>query len=112
MNFQRIIGDRVLLSPLPPQEKTLTGLFLPQAQQGDVMYYWRVDQVGEGKRGKDGELVPPAFAVGELVITPLHFTHTTIEDGTNRKLVDCEQIVGKFVDELDAPALTVLPDPV
>jgi co-chaperonin GroES (HSP10) len=105
----RILGNRLLLSPLPARETSPGGILLPQAQTGDVMHYWRVEAVGTGKRLKHGELVPPEFAVGDLVITPLHFSHTTLEDGTNRKIVDCDQIEGKLVEEGFQPTI-VQPD--
>lgn len=94
----RILGNRALVSPLPAREKSAGGIVLPQAQVGDVMHYWRVEAVGPGKRDKQGNLVPPDFKVGDLVITPLHFSHTTLEDGTGRKIVDCDQFEGKFVE--------------
>ena len=101
MNFARILGDRLLLSPLPPVERTSGGIIMPQGQAGDVMNYWRVEQVGEGKRNKAGELIPPDFKVGDIIITPLYHEHVTLEDGSKRKLVDVEQIVGKFEDVPD-----------
>ena len=108
----RLLGDRLLISPLPDQEQTSGGIILPMAQTGDVRHYWRVEQVGPGKRDKKGELQAPEFAVGDLVVTPLHFSHTTLEDGSGWKIVDCEQVIGKlaaaeFVPEIlptEAPA--------
>lgn len=104
MNFSRILGDRVLLSPLPPVEKTSGGIIMPQGQAGDVMHYWRVEAVGEGKRDKDGLLVPLEVKVGDIVVTPLYHDHVTLEDGSHRKLVSVDQIIGKFVDEPDVVA--------
>ncbi len=108
----KLLGDRILIAPLPDQEKTAGGIILPQAQVGDVRYYWRVEQVGPGKRDKSGELKAPEFTVGDLVVTPLHFSHTTLEDGSGRKIVDCEQIIGKlvaaaFVPELVSPVTSL-----
>lgn len=99
MNFSRILGDRVLLSPLPAVEKTEGGIIMPQGQAGDVMLYWRVEKVGEGKPGKDGQLQPMKVKVGDIVITPLYHDHVTLEDGSNRKLVGVDQIIGKFEEE-------------
>lgn len=92
----RILGDRLLLRPLPAQEKSAGGIVLPQGQAGDVMYYWRVEAVGAGRRNKKGEIVPMDFAVGDIVITALYHDHTVLEDGTQRRIVGSEQIIGKL----------------
>jgi co-chaperonin GroES (HSP10) len=81
----KILGDRALIIPLPVQERTPTGIFLPQGQAGDVMHYWRVEQVS-AKWSK------PEVAVGDTVITPLHISHHTLDDG--RKIVDADQFIG------------------
>ena len=90
----RILGDRLLLSPLPVQEISNGGIHLPAAHVGDFKMFWKVDEVGPGLRNKRGEIVPPEFKVGDTVITPLHFSHFTMEDGTERKIVTCDQILG------------------
>jgi len=97
----RILGNRVLISPLPVREVSEGGIVLPQAQVGDVMQHWKVEQVGSGHRGKDGELVPPEFTPGDLIITPLHFSHHSMEDGSGWKIIEAAEIIGKF--EPDAP---------
>lgn len=102
----RILGNRLLLAPLPPREQSAGGIILPQGQAGDVMYFWKVDAVGAGKALKNGDIPVNEFSVGDTVITPLYFDHTTLEDGTKRKIVGCEQIVGKLET---VPDLTVLP---
>jgi co-chaperonin GroES (HSP10) len=89
VTFTRILGDRLLISPLPEKEFSDGGIVLPRGQVGDVKQLWRVEQLGEGNACKD-------FSLGQTVITPLHFSHFTLEDGTGRKIVDCDQIVGVF----------------
>lgn len=103
----RILGNRILISPLPAQERSAGGIFLPQGQAGDVMYFWRVEQIGEGRPDAKGLMHVPEFAVGDTVITPLYFDHTTLEDGTNRKIVGIDQIVGKLETVPDVAPATV-----
>jgi len=81
----RILGDRLLLSPLPVKTKSDGGIHLPDGQAGDKMVYWRVEQTGS--KVKDD-----CFHPGVIVLTPLYFSHTTLEDGSGRKIVDCNQI--------------------
>jgi hypothetical protein len=87
---------------MPSQERTASGLHLPQAQVGDVRMWWRVEQVGEGGalpkklKTKPHGLVASDYAPGDIVCTALHTSHYTFEDGTERKIVDCEQIIGKL----------------
>jgi len=92
----RLLGDRLLLSPLPVQERSAGGIVLPQGQAGDVMMWWKVDQLGS-------KFSKPEVKVGDTVVTPLHFTHTTLEDGSGRKIVDSDQIHGMLEPE-PAPA--------
>jgi co-chaperonin GroES (HSP10) len=90
----KLLGDRLLISPLPVQQRSEGGMFLPQGQVGDAKLWWRVEAVGPGARNKHGVVRPVEFAVGDTVLTPLHFTHTTLEDGT--KIVECDQIIARL----------------
>jgi hypothetical protein len=96
----RIPGNRLLIAPLPAQEKTSTGLFLPQESVGDKKLFWRVEQLGTGgelpkkPKTKSHGLRAGDYTVGQIVITPLHFSHHHLEDGTDRRIVGCDQIEG------------------
>lgn len=93
----KMLKNNCLLEPLPEQTQTESGIHLPQGQVGDVKMYWKVLAISETADPK------PDFAVGDTVITPLHFTHTTLEDGTGRKIVGIDQIIGKFAEEAPEP---------
>ncbi len=59
--------DNVLIKPLEAQEKTASGIILPDTakekpQNGLVM------AVGEGSHDKDGKLIPMAIKVGQKVM--------------------------------------------
>jgi co-chaperonin GroES (HSP10) len=92
----RMLPGKALVEPLPVQEKSAGGIFLPQESVGDKKIWWKVLQMGEWLRNKKGVPVDPHFAVGDMVCTPLHFTHHTLEDGSGRKIVGFEQFEGKF----------------
>ncbi len=78
----RCLKTTVLIGPLPAAKTTASGLHLPESQQ-NVPYY--VCAIGPKVEG---------MAVGNRVITPLYFDHITLEDGTGRKLVKADQILG------------------
>ena len=102
----KILGDRLLLSPLPDREVSAGGIILPMAQTGDVRNYWKVDSVGTGRRNKRGEVIPLDFAPGDIVVTALYMDHTTIEDGSNRKIVGTDQIIAKLDPVPEVPPAT------
>lgn len=82
----RILGNRVLLEPLPNRTVSDGGIHFAMPWQDDKMQY-RVLALGTGKK------VPPEIEVGNFVLTPLYFDHFTLEDGTGRKIVGVEQLV-------------------
>lgn len=88
----KILGDRLLLSPLPVQEVSDGGIFMPAERVGDKRQWYRIDQLGTGTKA----LLD--FKVGQTVITPLHFSHYEFDDGSKRKIVGCDQIHGVLVD--------------
>ena len=95
----RLLGNRLLLSPLPVKEFSDGGIVLPQGQVGDKKMLWRVDQVGPGIVRKSGVNPMAEFEVGQTVVTPLFFSHHTLEDGTGRKIIDCDQVVAVIEEE-------------
>jgi len=94
----KILGNRVLVSPLPVQERSTGGVILPQAQAGDFMQWWRVEILGTGKPCAE-------LAIGQTVLTESRTTHETLHDG--RKIFSMDQIIAKLET---VPDLTVLPD--
>ena len=64
----RPLEDRIVVRPLDPEERTASGLVIPDTarekpQQGEVL------AVGPGRRAEStGELVPMAVSVGDRVV--------------------------------------------
>lgn len=61
------LADRVVVKPLPPEEKTAGGLYIPDTakekpQQGEVI------AVGPGKITDDGKKQNPEVKVGDVVL--------------------------------------------
>ncbi len=63
----RPLGDRVVIEPLEREERTESGLFIPETakekpQQGTVI------AVGAGRKDEDGKRVPMDVEVGQTVL--------------------------------------------
>lgn len=63
----RPLGDRVIVEPLEQEEKTASGIYIPETakekpQEGLVL------AVGEGRRDEDGERVPMDVKTGDKVL--------------------------------------------
>ncbi len=63
----RPLGDRVIITALPQEEKTKGGIILPDTakekpQQGEVV------AVGKGRLTETGELIPMTVEVGSKVL--------------------------------------------
>ncbi len=61
------LADRVLVKPVEKEEKTKSGIYLPDTakekpQEGKVL------AVGPGKMTDDGKRIPPDLKVGDTVI--------------------------------------------
>lgn len=86
----RLLGNRLLLEPLPKPAKSAGGIDLLEAYNDDRMQ-WLVVAAGPGLKLKDGAILPPEIAAGDKVLTPLYFDHTTLDGG--RKIVDAAQVI-------------------
>lgn len=87
----RVLGNRVLLQPLPKKTKSDGGILLAEAYQDDRTQY-RVLQVGSGPK------IPPEVRAGDYVMTPLYFDHFTFEDGSGCKIVGVDQLIAVWSD--------------
>lgn len=65
----RPIADRVLVKPLEgDEEKSPSGIILPDSGTDDKKDRGEVVAVGEGKRGDDNKLIPVSVSIGDKVI--------------------------------------------
>ncbi|KXK15658.1 MAG: 10 kDa chaperonin [Chloroflexi bacterium OLB15] len=63
----RPLGDRVIVEPLEQEEKTASGIYIPETakekpQEGLVL------AVGEGRRDEDGDRIPMDVKAGDKVL--------------------------------------------
>lgn len=62
------LADHVLIEPLKEEQKTKTGILLPETAEQERSEQGTVIAVGPGKKGKDGKVVPMEVKVGDLVL--------------------------------------------
>jgi len=85
------LGDKIVVKPATAEEKTATGLFIPdtakkKSTEGEVV------AVGRGKYA-DGKLVEPEVKVGDIVIYSKYGgTEVTISD-TDYVILDEDSIL-------------------
>jgi chaperonin GroES len=63
----RPLGDRVVVEPLEQEERTESGLFIPETakekpQKGTIL------AVGEGRKDEDGKRVPMDVESGQVIL--------------------------------------------
>ena len=86
------LADRVLVKPMEKEEKTKSGIYLPDTakekpQEGEIM------AVGPGKLNEDGQRIPTDLKVGDRVIYAKY-------GGTEIKVDDVELIILRESDIL------------
>ncbi len=67
MNIKPLL-DRVLIEPIKEEEKTKSGIFLPDTAQKEKPEQGMVIAVGDGKKTDDGKIVPVSVRVGHKVL--------------------------------------------
>lgn len=85
----RPLGNNVLLGPLEQIAVSRGGIHYPQGHKDDATRY---AVVAVGPKVRD---VRP----GDVVIAPLYFTHLVLEDGTDRRVADANQLIAVMRDE-------------
>ena len=87
------LSDHILIEPIKEEEKTKTGILLPETAEKERPEQGRVIAVGPGKKKKDGGFVPLDVKPGQKVL----FT----KYGPNEiKVNDKEYLIAKEEDIL------------
>jgi len=74
------LGDRVVVEPLEKEERTASGIILPETakekpQEGEIL------AIGPGRRDEDGKLIPMDVKKGDTVLYAKYAgTEVKIED--------------------------------
>ncbi|NTV31204.1 co-chaperone GroES [candidate division WWE3 bacterium] len=62
------LGDRIVIKPLSKEEKTSSGIYIPDTATKERPEQGEVVAVGPGERNEKGELVPTTVKVGQKVM--------------------------------------------
>ncbi|MBU0547122.1 co-chaperone GroES [Patescibacteria group bacterium] len=62
------LADYVLIEPIKEEEKTQSGILLPQTLEKEKPEQGKIIAVGSGKKGKDGRIIPLEVKVGQKVL--------------------------------------------
>ena len=87
------LSDHILMEPIKEEEKTKTGILLPETAEKERPEQGKVIAVGPGKRTEDGKIFPISVKPGQKVL----FT----KYGPNEiKVDDKEYLIAKEEDIL------------
>ena len=62
------LSDHILIEPVKEEEKTASGIFLPDTAQKEKPEQGMVIAVGDGKKTDDGKIVPVSVRAGQKVL--------------------------------------------
>jgi chaperonin GroES len=82
----RPLGDRVVIKPADREEKTRSGIFLPDTASKERPMEGTVLAVGEGRRDDNGKIVPMNVKAGDKVLFAKY-------SGTEFKVEEIEYLV-------------------
>lgn len=62
------LSDHILIEPIKEEEKTKSGIFLPETASKERSEQGKVIAVGPGKRNEKGEMLPVSVKAGDKVL--------------------------------------------
>ncbi len=62
------LSDHILIEPIKEEEKTKSGIFLPETASKERSEQGKVIAVGPGKKTDDGKIVPMSVRPGDKVL--------------------------------------------
>ncbi|OHA63225.1 MAG: co-chaperone GroES [Candidatus Wildermuthbacteria bacterium RIFCSPHIGHO2_01_FULL_48_25] len=62
------LSDHILLEPMKQEEKTKSGILLPESVEKEKPEQGKVIAVGPGKKTEDGKIIPLEVKVGDVVL--------------------------------------------
>ena len=87
------LGDRILVKPLEPEEKTKGGIVLPDTAK-EKPQEGRVIAVGKGKTTEDGKTIPLEIKVGDRILYGKYSgTEITTKDGEEYLILREEDVL-------------------
>jgi chaperonin GroES len=62
------LRDHILIEPIKEEEKTKSGIFLPDTATKDKSEQGKVIAIGNGKKTDDGKIIPLSVKPGDIVL--------------------------------------------
>lgn len=62
------LSDHILIEPIKEEEKTKSGILLPETAEKEKPEQGKIISVGPGKRNKKGEYIPLEVKAGDVVL--------------------------------------------
>ena len=87
------LSDRVLIEPMTREEKTKSGIVLPETIDKERPEQGKVLAVGRGKENKDGKLMKPSVKKGDMVLFSKYGPSEIKIDGKNYLIIKEEDIL-------------------
>ena len=62
------LSDHILIEPIKGEEKTKSGILLPETAEKEKPEQGRIVSVGPGRKTEDGKIIPIGVAAGQIVL--------------------------------------------
>lgn len=93
----RPIGERVVIKPMQKEEKTVSGIVLPDSAQ-EKPIEGEVVAVGPGRLNDKGEYIPLEVKVGDSVVFAKFVGTTVKQDGVDYLIVNGDRDILCVID--------------
>lgn len=97
MKFQPL-GDHILVEVAVKEEKTASGIFLPDTVKKDKPQTGKVVAVGKGKLDENGKLIPMEVKPGDEVMFAKYIGAELKMDGIDYLIISERDVYGVFQD--------------
>ena len=87
------LSDHILIEPLKEEQKTKTGILLPETVEQERSEQGTVVAVGPGKKGKDGKLIPLEVKAGDLILFSKYGPNEVKVDGKDYLIAEEKDIL-------------------
>lgn len=87
------LADHVVIEPLKEEQKTKTGILLPETAEQERSEQGTVVAVGPGKKGKDGRVIPLDVKVGDLVLFTKYGPNEVKVEGKEYLIAEAKDIL-------------------
>ena len=88
------LADHIVIEPLPIEEKTKSGILLPETAEKERPEQGTVIAVGPGKQTDEGKVIPIQVKVGDVVLFTKYAPNEIKVDDKEYLVIKQEDILG------------------